>query len=42
MIEEYLKKQGYIVLRFWNNEVLTNIEGVLEAIRISLLKTPSP
>jgi very-short-patch-repair endonuclease len=40
--EECLEEQGYIVLRFWNNEVLTNIEGVLEAIRIALLKTPSP
>ncbi len=40
--EDYLKEQGYIVLRFWNNEVLTNMEGVLEAISIALLKTPSP
>jgi hypothetical protein len=23
---------GYLVLRFWNNDVLRNTEGVLEAI----------
>ncbi len=24
----FLKKEGYHILRFWNNEVLKNIEGV--------------
>jgi very-short-patch-repair endonuclease len=28
---------GYKVLRFWNNDVLQNTEGVLEAIRNELL-----
>ena len=28
-----LKERGYRVMRFWNNEVLTNLEGVLERIR---------
>lgn len=28
-----LSGEGYSVLRFWNNEVLENLEGVLEAIR---------
>lgn len=32
----WLKGQGYRVLRFWNNEVLSNIEGVLERIRENL------
>ncbi len=27
-----LKQNGYMVLRFWNNEVLANIEGVLFVI----------
>jgi very-short-patch-repair endonuclease len=27
-----LKERGYQVLRFWNNEVLVNMEGVLEKI----------
>jgi very-short-patch-repair endonuclease len=29
---EYLKAKGYRVLRFWNNEVLGNREGVLMVI----------
>ena len=27
-----LKKQGFRILRFWNNDVLSNIDGVLEVI----------
>ena len=27
-----LEADGYRVLRFWNNDVLTNIDGVLETI----------
>ncbi len=37
----WLKSQGFKVLRFWNNEVLGNIEGVLEALRENCLKRPS-
>ncbi len=29
---EWLKQHGYRVIRFWNNDVANNIEGVLEAI----------
>ena len=25
---KYLEDEGYVVLRFWNNDILTNIEGV--------------
>ena len=25
---QWLNSQGYTVLRFWNNDILTNIEGV--------------
>lgn len=32
---------GYRVLRFWNNDVLTNIEGVFQVIR-EFLSTPPP
>ncbi len=28
-----LTGQGYYVLRFWNNEIIDNLPGVLEAIR---------
>jgi very-short-patch-repair endonuclease len=31
--DEWLSKQGFKVLRFWNNEVLQNIQGVLEVVR---------
>jgi very-short-patch-repair endonuclease len=31
---EWLNSQGFTVLRFWNHEILMNIEGVLEAIRM--------
>jgi len=39
--DKWFEEQGYEVLRFWNNEVLTNIEGVLESIRKKLY-SPSP
>ena len=29
---QWLNAQGFTVLRFWNNEVLRNIEGVLQTI----------
>jgi very-short-patch-repair endonuclease len=32
---KFLESEGFKVLRFWNKEVLNNIEGVLEKIRIS-------
>jgi len=31
-----LGQRGYRIMRFWNNEVLTNLEGVLERIREAL------
>ena len=31
-----LKERDYRIIRFWNNEVLTNLEGVLERIREAL------
>jgi len=31
-----LSALGYLVLRFWNNDVLTNIDGVLEDILSTL------
>ena len=33
-----LNENGYRVLRFWNNDVLGNIEGVLTIIQTELLK----
>src|SRR5262245_58991842 len=35
-----LEKQGYLVLRFWNNDVLRNIDGVVESIVDTLNPRP--
>jgi very-short-patch-repair endonuclease len=37
----YLERQGFRVLRFWNNEILTNPDGVATAI-LAALETPLP
>ena len=34
----WLESQGFRVMRFWNNEVLANTEGVLETIRQFVLE----
>jgi very-short-patch-repair endonuclease len=36
----WLESVGYRVLRFWNGEVFTSAEGVLETIRLALLNPP--
>jgi very-short-patch-repair endonuclease len=33
---KFIERQGYRVLRFWNNDVLRNIEGVLEVIQAAV------
>jgi very-short-patch-repair endonuclease len=41
--DAFLEREGWRVLRFWNNEVLQNREGVLNVIAEALLQnTPSP
>jgi len=37
---EYLKAHGIRVIRFWNNEVLQNIEAVLETITNVVSRLP--
>ena len=43
---QVLESLGYLVLRFWNNDVMRNIEGVLEEILNTLnhqaLEPPHP
>jgi very-short-patch-repair endonuclease len=39
---EFLQAEGYRLLRFWNNGVLSNIDGVLEMILCEILATPTP
>lgn len=35
--DEFLKSKGYRVLRFWNNDILNNIQGVMAAILQAIL-----
>lgn len=37
-----LARHGYAVIRFWNNDVLKNIDGVLTCLAEHLAKAPSP
>jgi very-short-patch-repair endonuclease len=34
----FIEARGYEVQRFWNSDVIENLEGVLEAVRALLLK----
>ena len=38
--DNWLGVEGFKVLRFWNNEILENVEGVLEVIRDHCLFHP--
>jgi very-short-patch-repair endonuclease len=41
--DTYLQEQGFRVLRFWNNDVLQNVEGTMQRIMATLtLETPTP
>jgi very-short-patch-repair endonuclease len=35
----FLESQGYRVLRFWNNDVMQDVRGVITAIQIALRDT---
>ncbi len=38
----HLEARGYRVIRFWNNDVLSNVESVVAEIERVLVDTPSP
>ncbi len=40
--DQWLRNHGYRVLRFWNNDVIANIDGVLEAIADILQRERHP
>ncbi|MEO6365257.1 MAG: endonuclease domain-containing protein [Luteimonas sp.] len=40
--DQYLRSRKFDVLRFWNNEVLDNIEGVCDVILLHLGTNPHP
>jgi very-short-patch-repair endonuclease len=35
-------EHGYRVLRYWNNDVLSNVDGVIEDIQQAIAATPTP
>ena len=37
----FMEEQGYRVLRFWNNELLTTLDGVYDVVAAAL-QIPSP
>lgn len=37
-----IRELGYRIVRVWNNDVLGNIEGVLEMLRVELENAPHP
>ena len=40
--KNFLRGEGYKVLRFWNNQVLEEIDSVLEAIRVKTTLSTAP
>lgn len=40
--DNYLKSEGYRVLRFWNDEILNNLEGVILRIKNTITSCPPP
>jgi very-short-patch-repair endonuclease len=38
--DAWLRGQGFIILRFWNNDVLKNIDGVMMMILSNVQGTP--
>ena len=38
--DDWLRSQGFVILRFWNHDVLNNIDGVMDQILDSLKNTP--
>ena len=40
--DDYLRRAGFRVLRFWNNDVLRNTDGVLEVVMSEIESTPLP
>jgi len=40
--DQFLRQRGYRVLRFWNNDVIGNIDGVLEMIATALSEEKPP
>jgi very-short-patch-repair endonuclease len=39
---DYLINHGYFVMRFWNNEILENLDGVLQAVMERIMNPWAP
>jgi len=40
--DAWFRKQGFTVLRFWNSEVIQDMNAILEVVKNSLIEAPSP
>ena len=38
--DAWLQAQGFKVMRFWNNEIMSNLEGVLSSVMAEVAKRP--
>lgn len=41
-MDKWLRSQGFTVIRFWNNDVEENLDGVIRKIMNLCLDAPSP
>ena len=41
-MDRWLADQGFVIMRFWNNDVFENLDGVLAVIRQKCLSRTSP
>ncbi|MCR4304618.1 MAG: DUF559 domain-containing protein [Gallionella sp.] len=39
--DAWLRAQGFKVMRFWNNEIMGNLDGVLATVMAAVAETPS-
>jgi very-short-patch-repair endonuclease len=42
MRDQWMREHSYRVLRFWNNDIMSNMDGVLETIAIALQEDVPP
>ena len=38
--DAWLREQGFKVMRFWNNEIMSNLDGVLETVLAAATEPP--
>ncbi|MDP1733669.1 MAG: DUF559 domain-containing protein [Sulfuritalea sp.] len=38
--DEWLREQGFTVMRFWNSEIMSNLEGVLTTVLAAVTESP--